>query len=439
MTAIETSRSDVLLERFATYHPLNVDLDLTRVDRLLADLGNPQDALAPVVHVAGTNGKGSVIAYLRAMCEAAGYRVHVYTSPHLVHFHERIRLAGELISEETLVATLEEVERVNAGRPITYFEATTAAAFLAMSRVPADIVLLETGLGGRLDATNVVKRPALAVLTPISRDHEEYLGGTIEAIAAEKSFIMKHGTPTVTAKQERKVSRILEMRSLEMGCPMIKEGESWFARSVPGGLVFESDGRTFHLPSPVLVGAHQMRNAGLALAAALRLRDKNGFDKLDVAALGKGLQTAEWPGRLHKLSHGPLVDLLPDGWEIWLDGGHNEAAASVLSTAARTWRGKTLHMVLAMKADKDPARFVKAFGGPKIFSLRAVPFPDGGETGHDPQTIVDAALTEGARAAAVSADAAAAVEAIVGGQPGPGVILITGSLYLVGAVLRDNG
>ncbi|OFX14298.1 MAG: bifunctional folylpolyglutamate synthase/dihydrofolate synthase, partial [Alphaproteobacteria bacterium RIFOXYD12_FULL_60_8] len=343
------SRATAALSRLERLHPQVIDLSLTRISRLLGDLGNPQDSLPPTIHVAGTNGKGSTIAFLRAMLEAAGLRVHVYTSPHLVRFNERIRLAGQDISDLALAEVLEEVEVRNARQPITFFEATSAAAFLAMSRTPADVTLLETGLGGRLDATNVIKRPALTILTPIALDHQEYLGERLEAIAAEKSHILKPGVGCVMAKQERKADRVIELRSLEMGAPTWKEGRDWFARTTPRGMVFEGATGSLELPLPALIGAHQVRNAALALAAAERL---SGFS-LPPEALALGLTTARWPARLHRLTQGPLVDLLPPEWELWLDGGHNPAAGKVLAQACRAWKDRPLSMVLGMMRDKD--------------------------------------------------------------------------------------
>ena len=263
---------DAVLDRLTRLHPKVIDLSLDRVLRLLDALGNPQDKLPPVIHVAGTNGKGSTVATMRALFEAAGMRTHVYTSPHLVRFAERIRIAGALPDDAALLALLEEVEAANAGAPITFFEVTTAAAFLAFARTPAEVCILETGLGGRLDATNVVQHPALTILTPIAMDHQQFLGGRIEAIAAEKAGIMKRGVPCVLAKQGRKVIKVLEARSGELGVPLIQEGTDFFVRTNrDGGLHYRGQSVEWTLPSPVLAGAFQARNTALALAGLERL------------------------------------------------------------------------------------------------------------------------------------------------------------------------
>lgn len=426
--------SDVVLDRLKALHPRAIDLSLDRVYRLLRDLGNPERSLPPTVHVAGTNGKGSVVAYLRAFLEAAGLKVHAYTSPHLVRFNERIRVAGAPIGGDALAAVLEEVERVNAGRSITFFEATTCAAFLAFARTPADAVLLETGLGGRLDATNVLKRPALTVLTPISMDHEQYLGGHIEGIAAEKTHIMKPGVGCVSAKQERAVARIVEMRSLEVGAPVWREGQEWFIRTHQDDrMVFEGNFGSLTLPLPALVGNHQVRNAGLAIAAVERLP----MLTVPAEAIAKGLTTVEWPGRLHHLTHGPLVDLVPDGWELWVDGGHNPAAGDMLGKMGRNWRDKPTHMVIGMLSTKDSRGFIKPLV-PRLHRVRGVTIP-GADQSLSAEAICAAATALGCPDVRPMASVADAVRDIVAGGGESGRILITGSLYLAGSVLADNG
>lgn len=426
-------RSDhPLLKRLEALHPKTVDLSLERVERLLGALGNPERKLPPVVHVAGTNGKGSVIAFLRAILEAAGYRVHVYTSPHLIHFNERIRLAGRLIDDQELTALLEEVERLNAGEAVTFFEATTAAALLAFSRHPADIVLLETGLGGRLDATNVVERPLLTVLTPISFDHQDYLGDTLEEIAREKAGILKAEVPCVAAKLSRKTGSVVRDRAKELDAPLHEEGPDWFATKMPHGITLQEGHFARRLPEPGLAGPHQVRNAALAVVCLDYLRDF----KIPPAAIELGLKTAIWPGRLQRLKGGPLAELLPEGWELWLDGGHNNAAAAMLAQHARGWRGTPLHMILGMTRPRDPDEFVEAFAG-RVQSLTAVPVPET-DRGIDPRIVVAFA-----RARAINADladdVAAALKRIAEAGGAPGRVLICGSLYLAGSVLERCG
>lgn len=426
---------DPVLERLHTLHPKKIDLSLDRVVRLLNDLGNPQDHLPPVIHVAGTNGKGSVIAFLRACLEAAGLRVHTYTSPHLVRFNERIRLAGQVIDDAALTALLEEVERINGDRPITFFEVTTAAAFLAFSRCPADVVLLETGLGGRLDATNVVKQPALTILTPIGMDHEQFLGGRIEAVAAEKAHILKPGVPCVSCKQARAVTQIIELRSLEVGAPTYYEGKDWHIRKQGNDLVFTGIGDHWTLPLPALPGAHQMHNAGLALAG-LEVLMRKGF-ALPREALAEGMRSVFWPARLQRLTQGPLVEMLPEDWELWLDGAHNPHAGAMLATFLRGWKDKPLDVVVGMMGPKDARGLFKPIAA-RIRRLRAVPVP--GETGgQPPEEVANAARAEGVADVAVTGCVETALKDLVANAARPQRVLILGSLYLAGDVLRANG
>lgn len=432
-----SARALAALDRLGRLHPKLIDLSLDRVWRLLGDLGNPQDSLPPVVHVAGTNGKGSVVAILRSMLEAAGYRVHAYTSPHLVRFNERIRLAGADIDDDLLADLLEEVERVNGDRPITFFEVTTCAALLAFSRVPADVVILETGLGGRLDATNVVKRPAVTVITQIAMDHEQFLGGRIESIAAEKAHILKPGVPCVVAKLDRKAAQIVELRSLEVGAPTDVEGKDFHVRAdMAGNVTYEGRAVTWHLPPPGLAGAHQVRNAGLALAAAERLAE---VFELPESALALGLKSARWPARMQRLTSGPLVDLLPEGWELWLDGAHNPAAAKMLATFVRGWKDLPLDMVIGMMGPKDADGFFKPLG-PRVHRLRAVPVPDA-ETGSGkaPDDVAEAARRQMVRDVATAEDVESALRDLIARADGPRRVLICGSLYLAGSVLAANG
>lgn len=432
---------DSVLDRLTRLHPKVIDLSLGRVLDLLESLGRPQDRLPPVIHVAGTNGKGSTVATLRALFEAAGLRTHVYTSPHLVRFAERIRIAGVLPTDAELTALLEEVETVNAGRPVTFFEVTTAAAFLAFARTPADVCILETGLGGRLDATNVVERPALTVITPIAMDHESFLGGRIEAVAAEKAGIMKRGVACVVAKQGRKAAKVLEARSTELGVPLIKEGEHFFARTAPdGGLVYRGPSAEWSLPAPALAGAFQYRNTALALAAVERLSRTQVppvFPDFPVGALALGIRSVEWPARLQRLTRGPLADMLPEGWELWLDGGHNPHAAEALAQHARSWRDRPLLGVFGILSTKDVDGWLEPLAA-RFHSLRTVTIPDEAAS-LSAEDAAKAATKHFCLDARPSPSVEAAVADLVASGSGPARILICGSLYLAGKVLAENG
>jgi dihydrofolate synthase/folylpolyglutamate synthase len=400
------ARLEATLARLERLHPRAIDLSLRRIERLLTRLDEPQRRLPPVVHVAGTNGKGSTIAYMRAALEAAGQRCHVYTSPHLVRFNERIRLAGRLIEDEPLIARLEAAERALDGEPITFFEITTAAAFLAFAEEPADWLLLEVGLGGRLDATNVVERPQLCAITPVSLDHQHYLGETLAEIASEKAGILKAGVPAAIAPQPPEAMAAIERRAAELGAPLLS-GEA-----------------PFPLPEPALPGAHQRVNAALAAAClkALGVADE---------VIRKGVAGAEWPARLQRLSRGPLVEALPPGSELWLDGGHNPAAGEALAATLAAWPRRPLRLVWGMLSTKDPAGFLAPFRSlaPEV---RCVAVP--GHAGLPPDELTDIARNLGFDAAP-AADPAAAL----GGLPEGGRALICGSLYLAGEVLAQNG
>ncbi len=429
-----TSTSDAVLERLQGLYPKAIDLSLDRVEALLHRLGDPQDSLAPVVHVAGTNGKGSVIAFLRAFLEAAGFRVHAFTSPHLLRFSERIRVAGETIGEAALTDLLEECETVNQGDPITFFEITAAVALLAFTRAPADVVLLETGLGGRLDATNVIARPALTVLTPVSIDHQHYLGDSLEEIASEKAGILKPGVACVAAAQEPAAAGVIAERARAVGAPLLAEGEAWSARGEAGHLVFRGLGGARTLPAPALAGAHQVRNAGQAIACAEALAGL----PVSEAALAQGLVGVRWPGRLQRLEDGVLAQALPEGWELWLDGGHNAAAARALAAHAENWGDRPLHLVLGMMRNKDPRGFLAPLAA-HAAGVHAVAVP--GEAGSLAAADVAAAARALGLEAASASGIADALAAIAGGADdasGPARVLITGSLYLVGAALREN-
>lgn len=349
------------LKRF--YKPDKIDLSLDRLNRLLAKLGNPQDHLPPVIHVTGTNGKGSTIAYMRAMLEAAGYACHVYTSPHLVTFNERIRLAGELISDEMLLALIAEVEAANGEDVITFFEITTAMAFLAFARIPADVLLLEVGLGGRLDATNVVKLPLLSVITTLSYDHCEWLGDTLAEIAGEKAGIMKDNVPCIIGHQldwvRDEVMPVFQEHARRRHCDLISCEEDWFVESNGSEIIFSFKNKEdLILPRPGLLGHHQIWNAGTAIAS-LMIQDI--FD-VPVEAIRQGLSNVSWPARLERIEMGSLACALPPEWELWYDGGHNDSGGLALSEQIAHWDqedGKMLHVVCGMLKSKKPEDFLK--------------------------------------------------------------------------------
>ncbi|KGJ14127.1 bifunctional folylpolyglutamate synthase/dihydrofolate synthase [Paracoccus sanguinis] len=420
--------TDAILARLTALHPKVIDLSLDRLTALLADLGNPQDAIPPVIHIAGTNGKGSTQAYLRAGLEAAGLRVHAYTSPHLAYFNERIRLAGDLIGDAALAAVLAEVEAVNAGRPITFFEITTAAAFLAFARTPADVTLLEVGLGGRLDATNVVGAPRLTVITPVSIDHTQYLGETLAEIAGEKAGILKRGVPCVVARQQDEALAVIEARAARLGCPLAVAGQHWTAAREGDALVYQDERGLLDLPLPALPGPFQIDNAGTAIAALREL----GYGQAEAAA---AMTRVEWPARMQRLTRGPLVEAAQaGGCELWLDGGHNPAGgAAVAATLAAMPR--PTHLICGMLNTKDVAGYMAPLAG-VAESLTAVAIP--GEANTLPAETTAAAARAAGLPAGTAADAGAAVRALAAAHPGAR-LLICGSLYLAGRVLRANG
>ncbi len=401
------------------------------MERLLAVLGNPQDSLTNVVHVAGTNGKGSTVAFLKAICEAAGLSVHAYTSPHLVHFNERVSVAGKILDDDGLTAMLDECEAANAGGEITFFEMTTAAAFLAFSRTPADVTLLETGLGGRLDATNVVDAPAVAVITPVSMDHMSWLGDTIEKIAFEKAGILKPGVTAVVGPQMPAALDVIERRADEVGAPLLVHGRDWRVRAASDGLMVEVDDEEDFYPQPVLKGVHQSVNAGTAIVAARTIAGLS----LPHSALASGIATAVWPGRMQDLSGTTLGARLPAGWSLHLDGGHNVAAAESLVQTVGPRPERPLHLVFGALSSRDPSEFLRPFARVAA-SLQAVAIP-GEETSLPAQACCDAARSVGIPSdTAISV--AAALDAIASASDGqPAQVLICGSLYLAGAVLAD--
>jgi dihydrofolate synthase/folylpolyglutamate synthase len=414
-------RSEPILERLHALHPKLIDLSLGRMEALLARLGHPERNLPPVVHVAGTNGKGSTCAFLRAIAEGAGQRAHVYTSPHLVRFHERIRLAGSLVGEAALSDALEEVERLNAGQPITVFEITTAVALLLFSRVPADVLVLEVGLGGRFDATNVIARPAATAITSVSMDHMEFLGDTLPAIAFEKAGIVKPGVPCATGAQRPEALEVIAARARELGAPLLARGRDWEVE----GSVFRDARGTVALPPPGLPGAHQPDNAGIAIAA---LRAWNP-PWLTEAAIAQGVAAATWPARMQRL-HGRLAP--PPPWELWLDGGHNAGAGEALAATLEAWRDRPLHLVVGMKQGKTAAGFLAPLV-PRATTLTAIR-----ETGQHLGMSVEDIVAASGGAARPGPDLRAALPRILAEAP-PGRILVCGSLYLAGEVLKADG
>ena len=358
--------SDIILERMMSLHPKVMDLTLDRVWRLLDALGNPQNDLPPVVHIAGTNGKGSTQAMLRAGIEAAGFSAHAYTSPHLARFHERIRLAGQLIAEDHLSAVLDECYAANNGEQITYFEITTCAALLAMARTPADSTLLEVGLGGRLDATNVIERPALTIITPVSFDHPQFLGNTVAEIAGEKAGILKRGVPCVVGPQPQEALEVIEDRAARTGSPLIAHGQHWHVTEERGRLIFQDETGLLDLPLPNLPGAHQIQNAGAAIAA---LRAMN----LPEPAFEAAVTRAFWPARMQRLVEGPLVDAAPDV-ELWLDGGHNASAGQAIASHLATLPARPTHLICGMLNTKDVTGYLAPLAA-VADSLSAVSIP----------------------------------------------------------------
>lgn len=425
-------KSDAILERLLALHPKLIDLSLDRMERILAALGSPEKATPPVVHVAGTNGKGSTIAFMRACLEAAGYRVHAYTSPHLIRFHERIRLAGTVVTEDALSALLEDCEAANGGVPITYFEITTAAAFLAFSRIEADVLLLETGLGGRLDATNVIDLPALTVITPVSIDHVQYLGEGLGVIAGEKAGILKPGVTGVIGPQTAAASKVIAARAAAIGAPLVRHGNDYQFEMTAGGFRYNADGMVLDLPQPDLFGAYQVENAAVAVAA---LRALPRFD-VDDAAIAQGVARVEWPARMQRLGRGPLVEQLPEGWELWVDAGHNPDAGRALAEAMAGWRDRPLHMITGMLNSKDTVGYLEPFAAVAT-DARCVAIP--GENASMTAVDLAAAANEAGLSVTVAVSVDAAMDEILANASSPGRVLICGSHYLVGALLVDNG
>ena len=429
-----------LIARLSALHPKRVDLDLERMHWLLQRLGHPERKLPPVIHVAGTNAKGSTIAYLRAILEAAGLRVHVYTSPYLVRINECFRLGraggGVLVDDDELRAALEHCEQANAGAPITIFEIKTAAAFLLFARHPADLLLLEVGLGGRLDATNVIDTPLASVIAPVSMDHSEFLGDTLAAIAGEKAGIIKRDVPVICAEQPREAMAAIEARARRLRAPLHSAGQEWHVNVERGRLVYQDDRGLMDLAAPKLFGRHQFDNAGLAIAT---LRAQSTF-RIEPAAFEAGIVNAEWPARMQRLASGALVEQGPQGCEVWLDGGHNAEGGRVAAAALGDLEervSRPLVVIVGMMANKDASAFLANFAG-LTRHIIAVPIPDR-DNAMPPDRLADAARALGMRVE-TSGSVEAALHSLARlAYEVPPRILITGSLYLAGHVLAANG
>ncbi|WP_188762694.1 bifunctional folylpolyglutamate synthase/dihydrofolate synthase [Sandarakinorhabdus glacialis] len=431
---------DALLQAAYALHPAEIDLSLGRLERLLSRLGNPHEKMPPVFHVAGTNGKGSTVAFLRACLEASGRRVHVYTSPHLIRFNERIRIAGKIVEDEALAELLREILKRNAGQPITFFELTTALAFLAFAREPADACVIEVGLGGRMDATNVIARPLVTGIAQLGLDHQQWLGDTILDIAREKAGIAKKGVPMVIARYPKAITaRIGEVAGVA-GALLRIRGDDWDAAVYEGALHYRDTAGRVALPLPRLAGAHQYDNAALAVAM---LRAQTLLPMPD-GALRAGMGWAEWPARLQRLDAGALLARLPAGSELWIDGGHNPAAARAIADHFRTASAgvgaiadRPFYLVLGMLSVKDAAGFVKPFTG-RATAIYAVPIE--GHASHAPEDLARIAREAGLPGQA-SADVASALAEIArsADRARPPIVLVAGSLYLAGAALAANG
>ena len=421
--------------RLSALHPKRIDLSLDRMHRVLARLDNPEKKVPPVIHVAGTNGKGSTVAYLRAILESAGLRAHVYTSPWLVRINECFRLAGRLVGDDELQVALERVEAANAGEPLTFFEAKTAAGFCLFAQHPADLLLLEVGLGGRLDSTNVIEAPLASVITPVSMDHMEFLGDNLTSIAGEKAAIIKCNVPVISAEQPAEAVAVIERQARRMRAPLHAAGQQWHVSIERGRLVYQDDRGLMDLAAPKLFGRHQFDNAGLAIAT-LRAIDTI---KLPQAAY-EGIVNAEWPARMQRLASGKLIELGPPGCEIWLDGGHNAEGGRVAAAALGDLEervSRPLVVIAGMMGNKDAGAFLANFAGLTRHIL-AVEIP-GQDNAMPPDRLADAARAQGMRV-----ELAGSVEAALCGiaklaYEVPPRILITGSLYLAGHVLDING
>ncbi len=421
-----SDNTDPVLARLTSLHPRLMDLSLDRLRGLLAKLGNPERRLPPVIHVAGTNGKGSTCAFLRAIGEAAGWRAHVFTSPHLVRFNERFRLAGRIASDDVLTATMAHIEAVNANEPITLFEVITAAAFHMFAQIPAELCVLEVGLGGRGDATNIIPPPAATAIASISLDHKELLGDTLAVIAGEKAGIMKAGVPVAIGAQPPDVIGVLLDHAGRVGAPGHFRGRDWFIEPLPSGFHYRDRLGSLTLPAPGLPGLHQMDNAGIAIAA-LRA---SGLP-VPEPAFAAGVAAAEWPARLQRL-RGRLASLLPADWELWLDGGHNPGAGEALADHLRGWGDRPVHVIAGLNQAKDGAGFLRPVV-PYATTLWAIRE----ESQHAAMAVADVIAASGG----VARPGPTLMEALrqLPRNAGPARVLICGSLYLAGEVLKADG
>ncbi|MEM8728636.1 MAG: folylpolyglutamate synthase/dihydrofolate synthase family protein [Pseudomonadota bacterium] len=420
---MNTQGSDVILDRMMALHPKVIDLTLDRMWRLLAALGHPERNLPPVVHIAGTNGKGSTLAMLRAGLEGAGQTVHAYTSPHLTRFHERIRVAGELISEPALTEALDRCYAANGGAEITYFEITTCAAILAFAETPADYLLLEVGLGGRLDATNVIDQPVATVITPVSMDHEHFLGDTIEAIAGEKAGILKRGVLCAVSRQDPRALQVIERAAARAGAPLTIQGEDWQVGEERGRLVYQDGRGLLDLPLPVLRGRHQYDNAGAALTILRHL----GIGEAGCTA---AMAETKWPARMQRLTRGPLIDAAGDR-ELWLDGGHNPAAGEALAELLKSLPPRPTALIVGLMNTKDCSGFLTPLAD-QAKRLIAVPVP------HEANGLDPDILAGQARALGLPSTTAPDADSAVVSAADAERILMCGSLFLAGSVLRQN-
>ena len=430
MTPRGKVRSDRILQRLLALHPRIIDLSLDRIERLLLELGNPERRLPPVIHIAGTNGKGSTAAMLRAGLKASGHRVHAYHSPHLVRFHERIIVAGRRIREPDLTYLLNRCEEANRGRPITFFEITTAAAFVAFAECKADYCVLEVGLGGRLDATNVIPSPALTAITRVGMDHQQYLGDTLTRIAAEKAGILKPNTTAVIGAQNSEALRAIECAARQRGATLLCEGRDWFCRADGARMTYEDGEGRLELPRPALAGAHQVENAGIAITA-LRLLGESG-------ATRDAVRARNWPARLQRIRSGPVRRALPPEAELILDGGHNADAGRALARELRrrtAQDGRTPFLITGMLETKDAEAFFAPFRGIPALSF-AVPIADN-DTAISPGRLAEQASRAGVPCEPCESPLEAA-RRVRRESPERPRVLVCGSLYLAGELLRDH-
>ncbi|MBT5914285.1 bifunctional folylpolyglutamate synthase/dihydrofolate synthase [Rhodospirillaceae bacterium] len=437
MCSVKTKMiSRKLIERLERLHPKIIDLSLDRLNNLLNALDNPQKRLPPIIHVAGTNGKGSTIAILRSIQNAAGLSIHAYTSPHLVHLNERFIIAGKEITEKSLIQTLTECENANAGAEITFFEIITAAGLLAFSKIKADLLLLEVGLGGRFDATNVVSNPILSIITPISLDHQQYLGDTLEKIAYEKAGILKEKRPAIIGQQGPEALKVIKLKAEETGSPLFIFQRDWNITETKSAIKFEVEGSTSYFEKPNLKGIHQIQNAGIAIAATHYLKEvlpiKNG-------SIDQGLLTVKWPARLQKINEGPLINILPTNVELWIDGGHNQNASLLIAHTIRNWKIKnpclSIHMVFGCLSNRETKALLQPFIN-IIDLVQTVKIPEQANSASR-ELVAHTAKSMGFRASPADT-VAKAIKNIISLSAGKRLILIYGSLYLSGSVLADN-